>query len=169
MHQAFTFVQKKSRSGNLVGKLLKEHSTEVGKVDRFYLYQTLIKQKNNNYINEEALIHYCRLHEPECELFGEEEQKVYLKISRILVKYFIDNEVRINILTSSRMKNETKNGHLKVLRRVEKRLSEIYREWHYIWSTLALFCNTQHTCPHLRAHFQLYSNHLFINLSPYIF
>ena len=66
MHQAFTFVQKKSRSGTLVLKLLKEFDEKNSKVDRFYLYQTLIKQKNNNYINEEALNNYCMLHEPAC-------------------------------------------------------------------------------------------------------
>lgn len=66
MHQAFTFVQKKSRSGTLVLKLLKQFDEKTGKVERFYLYQTLIKQKNNNYINEEALNNYCMLHEPAC-------------------------------------------------------------------------------------------------------
>ena len=43
MHQIFTFVQKKPRSIKLVGKLLKVYGHNFATIDRFYLYQTLIK------------------------------------------------------------------------------------------------------------------------------
>ena len=52
MHQAFTFVQKKSRSGELVNRLLKGEEERQGSIERFYHYQVLVKQKNNNYLNE---------------------------------------------------------------------------------------------------------------------
>lgn len=65
MHQTCTFVQKKSRSGHLVKKLLKSSSANNRSMERFYLYQGLIKQKNNHYINEDAFDNYSTYHEPE--------------------------------------------------------------------------------------------------------
>jgi hypothetical protein len=63
MHQTCTFVQKKSRSESSVRKLLEKFDLPYGTVDRFYLYQRLIKQKNNHYINEDALEEYITIHE----------------------------------------------------------------------------------------------------------
>lgn len=88
MHQGFTFIQKKSRSKKFVQRLLKTYGENEHTIERFYLYQTLIKQKNNNYMNEDALKYYSMFHEPKCEIFDQREQEVYLKISRLLIKYF---------------------------------------------------------------------------------
>ena len=75
IHQVVIFVQKKSKSKKFVEKMLGESPQgQCWSVNRFYLYQQLIKEKTSHYLNEEILSEYKKIQEIECELYPLEEQ-----------------------------------------------------------------------------------------------
>lgn len=85
---------------------------------RFYSYQYLIKQKINSYVNGDSLGLLHEVHEPDCEIYCEEEQLCYLKICRVLVEHFFRQEFDIANLTSNRMNPEKRIEHLRARRRL---------------------------------------------------
>lgn len=95
-----------------------EHCTSA----RFYYYQLLIKEKLNHYINAESLSILNQLHEPECEVYSETEQRHYNKISRLLVIHFLTKELDSIILTSKRVEGQKKMDHLVMKRRIVEQI-----------------------------------------------
>lgn len=58
-----SFIQKKGKSCSIVEKLLKRSGVEKGwNIKRFYLYQSMIRGKMNNYVNEETLKNLVKSH-----------------------------------------------------------------------------------------------------------
>ena len=55
MHQVFSFLFKRNRSGHLAEKLLLRTGKDSLTLKRFYSYQYLIKEKVNSYVNGDAL------------------------------------------------------------------------------------------------------------------
>ena len=52
MHQVISYLQKKSKSEQVIMKIISKLGiTESFSVKRFYLYQLLIKNKLNHYVN----------------------------------------------------------------------------------------------------------------------
>jgi hypothetical protein len=58
-----SFIQKKGKSSIIVEKLLKKQNIQKGwNTKRFYLYQSMIRGKMNNYVNEETLKELVKMH-----------------------------------------------------------------------------------------------------------
>jgi hypothetical protein len=94
VHQIFCFVQKKKRSGRIVKKYLEsEEISEEHKfnIDRFYLYQRLIRDKTNNYINAKGLAELNKFQEPAYEIYSQMEQLNFIRMNRILLRHFLMN------------------------------------------------------------------------------
>ena len=90
---------------------------------RFYLYQSIVKTKLNNYVNEETLKKLVRLHPESYDIIGEEEQMSYNKVTRVLINYFLRDDFLCYVLTSKRMSKGKTLLHLSVLRRMRNRLA----------------------------------------------
>lgn len=72
-------------------------------VERYYLYQKLIKDKLNHYVNAESLEVLRVAQEPTYASYSEEEQRYYNKTSLVLAHYFLSREFDSLILTSKRV------------------------------------------------------------------
>jgi hypothetical protein len=68
IHQILSIILKKNRSADMVEKLLSKYSAKICStqlsVQRFYLYQSLLKEKINHYANEESLRYLLRNLDP---------------------------------------------------------------------------------------------------------
>jgi hypothetical protein len=94
---------------------------------RFYLYQSLLKDKVSNYINEASLQLVTQLYEPECHVYELEEQRYYNRVTRIMITHFVGEDSIFNILTSRRMHKEKKKVHLTMRRELGRKVREILR------------------------------------------
>lgn len=72
-------------------------------VERYYLYQKLIKDKLNHYVNVQSLDVLKNIQESTCVSYSGEEQRYYNKISLVLAHYFLSREFDSLILTSKRV------------------------------------------------------------------
>jgi len=66
-----SYIQKKGKSQRIVEQLFSkwEHSDSMN-TKRFYLFQKLVRNKINNYVNEETLRQLCRLHSDEYDVYS---------------------------------------------------------------------------------------------------
>jgi isocitrate dehydrogenase kinase/phosphatase len=85
---------------------------------RFYLYQSLLKNRLGHYTNENSLKLVNELYEPKCENWPEIEQRFYNKICRVLIHHFLHEDSIFIILTSKRMKSDKKADHMRARRQV---------------------------------------------------
>ena len=121
INQIFSFIQKKNKSGLLLERLFqKYHHPENYTIKRFYLYQTLLKNRLGHYTNEKSLKHLRQIYEPNCENWSGEEQRFYQKLTRCLILHFLEEDSVFIILTSKRMKKEKKRDHLHARRYVKE-------------------------------------------------
>ena len=129
LHQIFSFINKKNKSLKCVQKINSSFPTEQEiEVDRFYLYQKLVKEKTNRYINENALLLLNQIQDAGCEQYGLGEQATFLKINRMLTLYFLEQEYDAAILTSSRLRNaDSRTNHLKIKRHLREKVKSIWR------------------------------------------
>lgn len=85
-----SYLQKKGKSAKMVEKLILKLQVPANySSKRFYYYQLLLKDKWNHYVNPESLLMFKKIHSSLIEIFSEEEQECYNKISRILVHHFL--------------------------------------------------------------------------------
>ena len=130
MHQVISYLQKKSKSEKMVKRVMKKLGVEeICTIRRFYLYQVLIKDKLNHYINGDSISVLKTIQEPSCTVYSEEEQNLYNKISRILVQHFLSRDYDAIILTSKRVSSFKRKDHLTVRRRILEQLYEIFSHW----------------------------------------
>lgn len=85
-------------------------------VQRFYLYQSLLKEKINHYANEESLRYLLKHLEPECVIYSREEQEIYCRVGLTLISFFLREQAALIILNSQRIKCVNKLDHLKTKR-----------------------------------------------------
>ena len=118
-----SFIQKKGKSERIVKNLLEKWSIPSRcTLKRFYLYQNMVKNKLNSYVNEETIRFLVRTHDDLIDIYDEAEQKVYNKITRVLINYFIRDEFYSFIMTSKRMEQHKKNLHLIALRNIRDKI-----------------------------------------------
>ena len=106
-------------------KLLIKLDIEGTSVKRYYTYMYLVKEQTNNYVNVDSLAILNIMQEPECEIYSAEEQQAYMKISRILVHYFLMNEFDAMNLTSKKLKSDKRVDHLKFRRYVLEKFEQM--------------------------------------------
>lgn len=124
IHQVNAFLFKKKRSGPLVEKLLAKLNIEGTSSKRYFAYVNLVKEQINNYVNVDSLAILNQMQDPNCVIYPEEEQRTYMKISRILVQYFLMHEFDSINLTSKKMKSDKRIDHLQIKRYVIKKFEE---------------------------------------------
>ena len=124
IHQVNAFLFKKKRSGPLVEKLLAKLNIEGTSSKRYFAYVNLVKEQINNYVNVDSLAILNQMQDPNCVIYSEEEQRTYMKISRILVQYFLMHEFDSINLTSKKMKSDKRIDHLQIKRYVMKKFEE---------------------------------------------
>lgn len=61
-------------------------------VKRYYTYISLAKEKVNNYVDSSCLSVFTKLQDLNCEIYSEEEQRIYNKIARIMINHFFNHE-----------------------------------------------------------------------------
>ena len=62
-----------------------------------------IKESITHYVNENVILKFMEIHEPKCELYGYDEQLFYMKVSRIAIVKFLQDDAVLISLTSNRM------------------------------------------------------------------
>lgn len=124
-----SFIQKKGKSSKIVQKLFEKQATEKGwSIKRFYLYQNMIRGKMNNYVNEETLKELVRRHPEDNQLYSQQEQSFYARITRTIIDFFLREEIAVCILTSKRMDRAKKSHHLSALRKIRLTLPTLLSE-----------------------------------------
>lgn len=100
-----SYIQKKEKSLRVVEKLLANLSASApgATSQRYYLFQKLIRSKMNNYVNEDTLSELCKLRPDNFAIYSLPEQRLYSKITRILITEFLREDIVNCILTSKRM------------------------------------------------------------------
>lgn len=156
MHQVISFLQKRSKSEKLVDRYIRKMGAEEScSVKRFYNYQLLVKDKLNHYVNAESLAVLKDLQEPLCEVYSEDEQRHYNKISRLLIRYFLTREFDTIILTSKRVNSSKRLDHLVIKRKILEQVSEMFSEWppanlqylHYTVPDYSIYLHLSHPIP----------------------
>lgn len=89
---------------------------------RYYLFQKLVRGKINNYVNEDTLKELYKMRPEEFEVYPEEEQLVYNRITRILISEFMREDIVTCILTSKRMEATKKRNHLEAVRVLKSKI-----------------------------------------------
>ena len=79
-----------------------------------------------NYVNEDTLLILNQFQDPTFSVYCQEEQKLYIKIARIIILHFLTYNYDLTILTSKRMKPEKKKAHLEAKRKLVERLDQIF-------------------------------------------
>lgn len=74
VHQIFSFLFKPKKSLPIVRTLFEGSTLEGVSVDRFYLYQALIKESMNHYVNHTSLSILQKLADPTTSVFSSVEQ-----------------------------------------------------------------------------------------------
>lgn len=71
INQIISFLQKRTKSGAILAKLWKKWAPEDENwsMERFYLYQNLMKEKVGHYSNEASLRLLAQLYEPDCRVW----------------------------------------------------------------------------------------------------
>ena len=127
IHQVISFLQKKKKSEEVLLKVISVLGVEESlSITRFYSYHSLIKDKLNHYVNEQSLSILKELQEPACEMYSSEEQQLFNKASRIMVRYFLSHKYDEAILTSKRVNMKKKHDHLITKRRIAKTLASVF-------------------------------------------
>ena len=118
-----SFIQKKGKSERIVKNLLEKwESPSVCSLKRFYLYQNMVKNKLNSYVNEETIRLLVQPHDDLMDIYEESEQRFYNKITRVLINYFIRDDFYSFVITSKRMEQHKKNLHLIALRNIRDKI-----------------------------------------------
>ena len=135
MHQMISFVFQKKRSAVHVSKLLNKEGIECCSLKGFYGYLSLIKEKINHYVNSDVLFLFTQHQDPDCYIYSEQEQETYLKMSRILIRYFFMNDFETINLTSTKMRSDKRRDHLKMRRTLLGKFNEWLRST-TLWYTI---------------------------------
>jgi hypothetical protein len=86
----------------------------------------MIRNKMHNYVNISTLARMARLYPSEYELFSEEEQRFYMRLTRVMISYCMRGEVIVSLLGSKRMEVRKRKLHLEVLRDVTEMLRGMF-------------------------------------------
>lgn len=123
-----SYIQKKEKSQKLVELLLKKYNTglesSIG-LKRYYLFQKLVRSKMNNYVNEDTLKELYRMRPEDYDVYPDAEQRVYNRITRIVISEFLREDIINCILTSKRMESAKKRNHLEALRTIKNKLQNL--------------------------------------------
>jgi hypothetical protein len=124
-----SYIQKKEKSQRVVEALLKRYNAGPQSsinIKRYYLFQKLVRSKMNNYVNEDTLRELYRMRPEHYEVYPEQEQRTYNRITRTLIAQFLREDVLACILTSKRMQSDKKRNHLEALRTIKAKMPALF-------------------------------------------
>ena len=114
-------------------------------VKRFYLYMKKIKESVTHYVNENVILKFLEIHEPKCELYSYDEQEFYMKISRIAIIRFLDDDAVLISLTSNRMSEAKRKIHLVARDALLRKFIELCRHgrnWYFSNFFVSILCKS---------------------------
>jgi hypothetical protein len=113
INQMVSCLLKKIKSQKLVNKIFSTLPHEASWTEKkFYLYMKKIKESITHYVNENVILKFLEIHEPKCELYDYDEQLFYMKVSRIAILKFLQDDAVLISLTSNRMSEAKRRIHL---------------------------------------------------------
>ena len=95
---------------------------------KFYLYMKKIKESITHYVNENVILKFLEIHEPKCELYDYDEQLFYMRVSRIAIIKFLEEESVLISLTSNRMSESKRQIHLIARDALFRKFTELCRQ-----------------------------------------
>lgn len=108
----------------MVERLGKAESADFS-TSRYYLWQKLIRGKLNNYVNEDTLKRLSQTYPEEAAVYPLPEQRLYSRITSILISHFLSQEIYLCTLTSKRMEKGKKHVHLQAIRMIHHNLRRL--------------------------------------------
>ena len=126
VNQMISYVLKKNKSGKVVKRMFGTLPRQPNWTEkRFYYYMKRIKEAKTHYLDENNLSRFFEIQEPSCEIYPLEEQQFYMKVCRIAVLNFLDNDAILISLTSSRMSESKREMHLIARKALRELMMEI--------------------------------------------
>lgn len=92
---------------------------------RYYHYQSMLKNRLNNYVKEDTLGELVKVHPEMLDIYGEAEQLFYNQITRVLIGEFIRDDFVLYLLTSKRLDRTKIYHHLAALRNIRGKIKKI--------------------------------------------
>jgi hypothetical protein len=124
-----SYLLKKIKSQKLVHQLFTALPHEASWTEKkFYLYMKKIKESITHYVNENVILKFMEIHEPKCELYDYDEQLFYMKVSRIAIIKFLQDDAVLISLTSNRMSQAKREIHLIAREALLNKFMEICRQ-----------------------------------------
>lgn len=114
-----SLIRRPSKSQHRVGAIINQLNAELGHrytLQRYYSYQTYIKENVNDYRNKNAIqviVSHC---DPACDIFSLSEQLFFNRVCRTLIRHYIHNSLRLDVLSLKKIKKTSRGDHLKVQR-----------------------------------------------------
>jgi len=113
INQMISFILKKIKSHKLVKRMFDVLPHDPKWTEkRFYFYMKKIKESITHYVNENVILKFMEIHEPKCELYSYDEQLFYMKVARIGIVNFLQDDAVLISLTSNRMSEAKREIHL---------------------------------------------------------
>ena len=129
INQMISYLLKKIKSQKLVKKIFQTLPHDSAWTEKkFYLYMKKIKESITHYVNENVILKFLEIHEPKCELYDYEEQQFYMKVSRIAILKFLEDDAILISLTSNRMSAAKREIHLIARDALLRKFKDICRQ-----------------------------------------
>lgn len=113
INQMISYLLKKIKSQKLIKRIFQNLPHDASWTEKkFYLYMKKIKESITHYVNQNVILKFLEIHEPKCELYDYDEQLFYMKVSRIAIIKFLEDDAVLISLTSNRMSEAKRQIHL---------------------------------------------------------
>ena len=130
INQMISYLLKKIKSQKLVKKIFSTLPHDPSWTQKkFYLYMKKIKESITHYVNENVILKFLEIHEPKCELYDYDEQLFYMKVSRIAIIKFLEDDTVLISLTSNRMSEAKRRIHLIARQALLNKFKELCRQY----------------------------------------
>ena len=88
-----------------------------------------IKESITHYVNENLLLKFLEIHEPKCELYDYDEQLFYMRVARIAILKFLEDDAILISLTSNRMSEAKRKIHLIARDALHRKFIELCKQY----------------------------------------
>jgi hypothetical protein len=114
-----SLIRRQSKSQRRVGIIISKLNAELGcafTLQRYYSYQTYIKENVNDYRNKNAIQVIMGHSDPDCLIFTLPEQLFFNRVCRTLIRHYIHDSLLLDVLSLKKIKKTSRIDHLKVHR-----------------------------------------------------
>jgi hypothetical protein len=127
INHLLAFIQRKSKSTKVIANIINREITGDLNVtaDGFYAYQKTVRNRLSVHVNIKALEQAVTHLDKRTTAFTIEEQLFYNKVARIAICYYLKAIGPLVSLNSQRLRNTSKEDHLKAQRYIWRVLTNI--------------------------------------------